>query len=151
MSNTNANTDRSPYESAPRESASGASALAGHEIMIVDDDQRTAGALAAILAEAGFRTTVLHTGLEALRHAKSAPVSAAIIDVHLPDLNGLILSKNLREKLGAAVPIFVVSGDTSMETINSLSLVGATHFFAKPMSPAYLVEQLKEAFRKAEG
>jgi DNA-binding response OmpR family regulator len=140
LNNTNANKHRSPSAS-----SSGASMAEAHEILIVDDDQRTTRALAAILTDAGFRTTVLHTGLEALRHANNAPVSAAILDVHLPDLNGLILSNNLREKLGPAVPIFVVSGDTSMETINSLSLAGATHFFAKPMSPAYLVERLKES------
>ncbi len=135
LNNPNANKDGSPV----------ASTADAHDILIVDDDRQTARALAAILADAGFKTTVMHTGLEALRHAKNAHVSAAIIDVHLPDLNGLILSNNLRERLGSVAPIFVVSGDTSMETINSLSLVGATHFFAKPMSPAYLVERLKES------
>jgi DNA-binding response OmpR family regulator len=116
-----------------------------HDILIVDDDRPTARALASILTDAGFHSTVLHTGLEAMRHCKREHVSAAIIDVHLPDLNGLVLSRHLRERLGDSAPIFVVSGDTSMETINSLPHVGATHFFAKPMSPAYLIEQLKES------
>jgi DNA-binding response OmpR family regulator len=119
-------------------------------VLIVDDDQRTARALAVFLGEAGFRTTVLHTGKDALRHVKSDSVCAAIVDVHLPDLNGLVLSMSLREQLGAMAPIFVVSGDTSMETINSLPHVGATHFFAKPMSPAYLIERLKDCLAKAE-
>lgn len=121
------------------------SATDAHDILIVDDDRSTARALAAILIDAGFHPTVLHTGLEALRHCKNEHVSAAIVDVHLPDLSGLVLSKNLRERLGEKVPIFVVSGDTSMETINSLPLVGATHFFAKPMTPAYVIERLRES------
>jgi DNA-binding response OmpR family regulator len=115
----------------------------GHQILIVDDDRQTAKALAALLADSGFRTTVMHTGREALRFAKKVHPSAAIIDVHLPDLNGLVLSANLREELGTTAPIFVVSGDTSMETLNSLPHVGATHFFAKPMSAPYVIQRLK--------
>jgi DNA-binding response OmpR family regulator len=137
VNQANANTEQSATPNPPPPSAD------GHQILIVDDDPLTAKALAAILAEAGFRTTVLHTGREALRFAKHERVAAAIVDVHLPDLNGLVLSMSLREELGSAVPIFVVSGDTSMETINSLPHVGVTHFFAKPMSPPYVVERLR--------
>ncbi len=127
-------------------------ASAEHDVLIVDDDQRTARALAKLLNDAGFQTTVLHSGKEAIRHVKHKHVSAAIVDVHLPDLNGLILSKSLREHLGMAAPIFVVSGDTSMETINSLPHVGATHFFAKPMSPSYVIERLKDCLEnRGEG
>jgi DNA-binding response OmpR family regulator len=120
-------------------------ASAEHDVLIVDDDRGTARALAALLTEAGFRTAVLHTGKEAIRHAGAEHVSAVIVDVHLPDLNGLVLSVNLREQLGLAVPIFIVSGDTSMETINSLPFVGATHFFAKPMNPSFVIERLRES------
>jgi DNA-binding response OmpR family regulator len=134
---------------AGRESVAVASAE--YDVLIVDDDQRTACALAHLLADAGFAAAVLHTGKEAMRHVETERVSAAIVDVHLPDLNGLVLSMSLREKLGPKVPIFVVSGDTSMETINSLPHVGATHFFAKPLSPGYLIERLRASLSKAEG
>ena len=120
------------------------STSAKYDILIVDDDQRTASALGRILRGAGFTTAVVHTGKDAIQHIKQAQICAAILDVHLPDLNGLVLSRSLREQLGEGVPIFVVSGDTSMETINSLPYVGVTHFFAKPMSPAYLIERLHE-------
>jgi two-component system KDP operon response regulator KdpE len=124
---------------------------AEYDVLIVDDDQPVARALGALMREAGFRTTVLYTGKEAIRHAGAEHVSAVIIDVHLPDLNGLIVSINLREQLGEAVPIFIVSGDTSMETINSLAFAGATYFFAKPMSPAYVIERLRDCLEKTEG
>jgi DNA-binding response OmpR family regulator len=121
------------------------------DVLIVDDDARAAGALAMLLTQAGYRTSVAHNGHDAMCHAKGQPISAAIVDVHLPDLNGLVLSMNLRELLGNAAPIFVVSGDTSMETINSLSHVGATYFFAKPLSPAHVIERLRDCLPKAEG
>jgi PleD family two-component response regulator len=131
--------------------ASDGVAAAGHDVLIVDDDQHAARALAAILTQAGFRTTVLHTGKAALDHAQTHRISAAIIDVHLTDLNGLVLSMNLRDRFGSETPIFVVSGDTSMETLNSLPMAGATYFFAKPMSPPYIIERLTECLgRKFE-
>ena len=126
------------------ESEAAALVPAEHDVLIVDDDQPTARALAALLAQAGFKPTVHHTGNAALRHARGNHISAAIVDVHLPDLNGLVLSKSLREHIGMTAPIFVVSGDTSMETINSLPLVGATYFFAKPMSAVHVIQRLNE-------
>src|SRR5439155_1597812 len=68
---------------------------------------------------------------------------AAVIDIHLPDISGLIVAQKLRSRFGATIPIIVVSGDTSMETIKALSHIGATYFFSKPISAAALVEQLK--------
>jgi DNA-binding response OmpR family regulator len=118
--------------------------MAEHEVLIVDDDKDTAGALGRLLSNAGFKPSTTHTGKSALHLARSNSFAAAIIDVHLPDINGLVLSMNLREILGHTAPILVVSGDTSMETINSLPHVGATHFFAKPISPSHLIKRLKD-------
>jgi DNA-binding response OmpR family regulator len=67
-----------------------------------------------------------------------------VLDIHLPDINGLVLANKLRDRLGAEIPIIIVSGDTSMETIKSLSHVGATYFFSKPVNPNVLVQRLKE-------
>ena len=69
---------------------------------------------------------------------------AALVDIHLPDLHGLVLSSKLRELLGPAVPIIVISGDTSMANLNALSHVGATYFLSKPLNPAALLARLKQ-------
>ena len=60
-----------------------------------------------------------------------------------PDISGLIVAQKLRSRFGSTIPIIVVSGDTSMETINSLSHIGATYFFSKPLNSAALVQELK--------
>ena len=67
-----------------------------------------------------------------------------MIDIHLPDISGLVLSTKLREKYGPDLPIIIVSGDTSMEMIRSLPHVGATYFFPKPINAEYLLERLRE-------
>jgi len=115
-------------------------------ILIVDDSLPLARGLAALLKHAGYRTTAFTEGLSAIEFARNEKPAGAVIDVHLPDISGLILSQRLREELGPTAPIVVLSGDSSMEVLNSLPHVGATRFFRKPVSAASLVEHFRELF-----
>ncbi len=113
-------------------------------VLVIDDNQNVTRALARILKQAGYATTVAHTGGEAMRAVERDIPSAAVVDIHLPDISGLVLSSKLRERLGPDRPIIVLSGDTSMETIGSLPFVGATYFISKPFKCEYLVERLRD-------
>jgi DNA-binding response OmpR family regulator len=114
------------------------------KILVVEDDVTTARALRIILKDAGYEPTICHAGNEALEHARSNQPAAAMIDVHLPDLSGLILAQQIRQLVGKQIPIIMVSGDTSMETLNSLQHVGATYFLSKPLNRKSLIELMKE-------
>ena len=112
-------------------------------VLIVDDDPVLRDGLSALLADFGYRSAVAPTGAAALEYARRGPSpAAAVVDVHLPDINGLVLSQGLREQFGPQTPIIVLSGDTSMEVLNSLPHAGATYFFGKPFSPQSLLERL---------
>ena len=113
-------------------------------ILIVDDSRLVTQALRTFLDKAGFTVATFESGLAALRHAAQNPPDAAVIDIHLPDINGLVLTQRLRELLGPQTPLIILSGDTSIQTINSLTHVGATYFFPKPIQGAQLVERLKQ-------
>jgi len=115
----------------------------GRSILVVDDHAATARSLAKLLSVAGYGTQIAHSAAAALNFAATSPPIAAIIDIHLTDLSGLILSKTLRERLGPNVPLILLSGDTSMATINSLPHVGATYFLSKPIHSSHLLEMLK--------
>lgn len=117
-------------------------------ILIVEDSQTTASALAKVIDGAGFASKVCHSGSDALKFAAAEPVDAALIDIHLPDLNGLVLSSKLRDLLGEKAPIIVVSGDTSMANLNALPHVGATYFFSKPVTAKMLLHRLTESFKE---
>ena len=123
--------------------------IAAPTILIVDDSEPTAQALAKVLSAARFQTAVSYRGTDAVEYAANHPVNAAVVDIHLPDLSGLVVTQKLRERLGPATPIVILSGDTSMETLNSLPHVGATYFFSKPVNAAHLVERLREWIREA--
>lgn len=113
--------------------------------MVVEDNETVARSLARVLEMAGFVAEVFHRGAKALDHVAAGVLpAAAVVDIHLPDISGLVLSRQLRENFGPGIPIIVLSGDTSMETLNSLSHVGATWFLSKPVNPQLLIDQLKE-------
>ena len=111
-------------------------------VLIVDDNEPTARALAALLATAHHKSAVFHRGQEALEYARRNSCLAALVDIHLPDVSGILLAQQLRSHFGPDTPIVVVSGDTSMPTLSAVSEVGATHFFSKPVNAGHLLERL---------
>ena len=114
-------------------------------ILIVDDDEPTSRALAVLLGRAGFETTVALRGVDALQlaEAERGRFEAAIVDIHLPDISGLVVSQKLRGLLGPEAPIVVLSGDTAMQMLNSLSHVGASYFFSKPVNANQLLDSIR--------
>jgi DNA-binding response OmpR family regulator len=124
-------------------------AISPRRVLIVEDNPSVAFAMARAVDQAGYTSAVFHNASQALNHANLSSVEAALIDIHLPDLNGLVLASKLREILGPNAPIFVVSGDTAMENLNALPFVGATHFFSKPVSVRTLLDRLSASFESA--
>jgi CheY-like chemotaxis protein len=118
-------------------------AWATHTILLVDDDVIVIRAMQNILRRSGFATIGCLTGTDALSKC-AAGIDAAVVDIHLPDINGLALSQQLRKALGPAAPIIILSGDTSMDTIRALPDAGATYFCSKPVNTSILIKQLKE-------
>ncbi len=119
-------------------------------ILVVDDNPMVTRALSSLIRDAGYDPVACHSGADALAFAEEKTPGAAVVDIHLPDINGLVLSHKLRERFGPGTPIVIVSGDTSMETIKSLPHVGATYFFPKPVNANLLIERLRELIENRE-
>ena len=119
-------------------------------VLIVDDSPETARALATLLKKAAYIPAVCHRGMEAIEYGRRHRCAAAVVDVHLPDMNGLLVAQKLRESFGPRVPIVVLSGDTSMSVLNSLPHVGADYFFSKPVNSALLLNRLAEWIAESE-
>jgi len=113
------------------------------EILVVDDNVNVSRALGELLFRGGFVPVVCTNGTEAIAYLGQAVPAAAIIDVHLPDVSGLVLTQFLRERYGPEVPVIILSGDTSMDNLNALPLVGATYFYSKPVRGSELVERIR--------
>ncbi len=117
-------------------------------ILIVDDQHGVTRALATVLKRSGFEATTFNSGRQAIdfvcNSRSSQPIAAVVLDIHMPDMSGLVVSQKMRTTLGPEVPIVILSGDCSMETLNSLPHVGATHFFSKPIRADQLVAYLRD-------
>lgn len=116
----------------------------GLRVLIVDDDPVVGRAMQVLMTREGFAPIICATGAAALQQAAAFDVVAVIVDIHLPDINGLTLSQRLRGLLGPSTPIVILSGDNSIDTLRALPEAGATYFFAKPVNGVRLIEQLKD-------
>jgi two-component system KDP operon response regulator KdpE len=104
--------------------------------------------LRVVLKDAGFEVAATATGEEALDTAAVHPPNAAIIDLVLPDLDGVEVCKRLRE--WSEMPILVLSAiGEETEKIRALN-AGADDYVTKPFSPGELVARLNAALRRAQ-
>jgi two-component system KDP operon response regulator KdpE len=122
--------------------------MSGERVLVCDDELQILRALRVVLKDAGFEVVAAATGEEALDTAAVHPPNAAIIDLVLPDLDGVEVCKRLRE--WSEMPILVLSavGEES-EKIRALN-AGADDYVTKPFSPGELVARLNAALRRAQ-
>ena len=115
-------------------------------ILVVDDERQIVRALRAILSAAGYAVATASTGAEALQAAALQPPDAVVLDLLLPDLDGVEVCRRLRE--WSQVPVVVVSavGD---ETKKVIALdAGADDYVTKPYSSGELLARLRAAMRR---
>jgi DNA-binding NtrC family response regulator len=93
-------------------------------VLIVDDERNIQVTLARALSLEGYATYTAGTGQEALEKIASLPVDLVLLDVKLPDLDGLaVLEKALQTRPG--LPVVVMSGHGSIETVRQALLTAA--------------------------
>ncbi|RKQ86675.1 two-component system KDP operon response regulator KdpE [Solirubrobacter pauli] len=116
-------------------------------VLVVDDEPQILRALRIILREAGFEVTAASTAEEALDQAALKPPRAAIIDLVLPDRDGVEVTRELRA--WTQIPIIVLSAvGEEDEKVRALA-AGADDYVTKPFGPRELVARLEAALRRA--
>ncbi len=116
-------------------------------VLVCDDEPQILRALKVILREAGFEVVPAETAGEALDRAAVRPPEAAIIDLVLPDSDGIEVTRRLRE--WSQMPILVLSamGDEDAK-VRALE-AGADDYVTKPFGSRELVARLQAALRRA--
>ncbi len=118
-------------------------------ILIVDDEEHLADALAHNLQFEGFSTTVAHDGEEGLRLARTIQFDLVILDIMMPELDGLEVCKRLRAT-GSRVPIlFLTAKSADADRLLGLK-VGADDYVAKPFLLEELILRIHGIFRRQE-
>jgi two-component system KDP operon response regulator KdpE len=116
-------------------------------VLVVDDEPQIVRALKVVLREAGFQAVPAETANEALDLAAVRPPEAAIIDLVLPDLDGIELTRRLRE--WSEMPILVLSAVGEEEQKVRALEVGADDYITKPFGTRELVARLHAALRRS--
>src|SRR6202140_5122986 len=116
-------------------------------ILVLDDESQILRALKVVLREAGFEVVAAETAQEALDRAAVRPPQAAIIDLVLPDGDGIEVTRQLRE--WSEMPILVLSAVGEEEQKVRALEAGADDYITKPFGARELVARLQGALRRA--
>jgi two-component system OmpR family response regulator len=127
----------------------GAERAVAKTILIVDDDPHILEVIQFALDRAGFATVTAKDGLGALAAQKDAEPDLVILDINLPEMDGLDVCREIRK--GSDVPIlFLSSRDEEIDRIVGLE-IGGDDYVSKPFSPRELVARAKVILKRARG
>lgn len=119
------------------------------KILIVDDEPDAVELIEFNLKSAGFEVATAENGAEALRKAKSLSPALIVLDIMLPEMDGLQVCKTLRsDPATASIPVLMLTAKTAeVDRILGLEL-GADDYVTKPFSPRELVLRIKNLLRR---
>jgi len=118
--------------------------------MIVEDDRRLAHGMEMLLNAAGFTVDILSSGEDALHVAESVPYCAIVLDLGLPDLDGLEVLQRLRRR-SVNTPILISTArDSLADRVNGLDK-GADDYLAKPFHLKELESRVRALTRRGQG
>ena len=120
--------------------------MTANRILLVEDDTRLATMVAEYLGEAGFRTTRAASGAAAMQLAASEAFDAMILDLMLPDADGLDICRSLRARSDMPVLMLTARGDP-LDRVVGLEL-GADDYLPKPFEPRELLARLRAILRR---
>lgn len=113
-------------------------------VLVIDDDPTNLELVERRLEVAGFSSVLVETGLAGLHHALTEPFAAVLLDLRLPDLNGLEVLARLRQER-PALPVIVMTAHGS-EAIAEMALAsGATRYLIKPVARQDLLNAVRES------
>jgi DNA-binding response OmpR family regulator len=116
--------------------------------VVIEDDEAISALVAAYLERAGFQVVREHSGEKGLNAVERHDPRVVVLDLALPDLDGLEICRQLRSS--RRVPILILSArDEEADRIIGLEL-GADDYVTKPFSPRELVARVRAILRRAE-
>ena len=135
----------------PRRHCCGNRPLRMNHVLIVDDEAEIRESLAGILAEEGYIITTAADAAEALALARDASYDVVLLDIWLPDRDGLDLLADIRQLVPSQLPeVIMISGHGTIEAAVRATKLGAYDFLEKPLSLDRTLLVLRNAMRARE-
>ena len=115
-------------------------------VLLIEDDARLAEMVSEYLGEAGFHVSVAALGRSGLEWLAREPFDALVLDLMLPDMDGLEVCRQLRAKSDTPVLMLTARGDAT-DRIVGLE-IGADDYLPKPFEPRELLARLRAVLRR---
>jgi CheY-like chemotaxis protein len=120
-------------------------------ILIVEDDVSLSTALSLSLGLQGFETLTSRSGNRALELAREKRFAAVLLDLHLPDSDGLDICQQLvDDRRTCDIPIIIVSGSDRPDVLRRCRAAGCQYFIRKPYDPNALLILLRHAIDESK-
>jgi CheY-like chemotaxis protein len=122
--------------------------MAGKKILVVDDDDLVQIAVSELLRSRGYDVTTASSGAEALATMAGATFDLVLLDVIMPQMNGLEVCKRIRAMEGNAdLPIIMLTAKSADEDRLLGMEAGANLYLPKPIAPTRLIQLVQETLR----
>ncbi|RDW21590.1 response regulator transcription factor [Oceanobacillus chungangensis] len=119
------------------------------KILIVDDEKPIVTLLNYNVEKAGFSTDIAYDGLEAIQKAENNEYDLIILDLMLPEMDGMEVCKHLRNNRNETPILMLTAKDDEFDKVLGLEL-GADDYLTKPFSPKEVVARVKAILRRTK-
>jgi two-component system, OmpR family, phosphate regulon response regulator OmpR len=119
----------------------------GERVLLIEDDSRLAGMVAEYLGKAGFHVIHAENGTRGLMLHGREPVDVVILDLMLPDGDGLDICRQIRARSDSPILMLTARGDP-MDRVVGLEM-GADDYLPKPFEPRELLARLRAILRRS--
>ncbi|EGR1756351.1 response regulator transcription factor [Vibrio parahaemolyticus] len=115
-------------------------------VLIVDDDVPLCELLEVVLQDEGYTVSSVHCGESALQYMEKTPVDLVLLDVMLPDLNGMQVARRICQRF--ATPILMLTALNDENSMLDGYQAGADQYIGKPFNVAELLMRIKAILRR---
>ena len=115
-------------------------------VLIVDDDVPLCGLLETVLQEEGYTVSSVHCGENALQYMEKTPVDLVLLDVMLPNLNGMQVARRICQRF--ATPILMLTALNDENSMLDGYQAGADQYIGKPFNVSELLMRIKATLRR---
>lgn len=118
-------------------------------VHLVDDDEAVRRSAAFLLKTGGFKVHAYASGVEFMKEAKHAEPGCVLLDIRMPEMDGLEVQRELNDA-GITLPVIVLTGHGDVGSAVTAMKAGAVDFLEKPFEKARLLEALENGFARIE-
>ncbi len=116
-------------------------------VLVIDDEEIIREALEALLTSEGYRVIAVPTGQAGVDAAGSRPIDAVLLDLMLPDKNGIEVLEEIR-RIDDELPVIMITAFGTIDSAVAATKQGAFHYFTKPFKHDEVLAVLRNAVER---